>query len=172
VIDEPGASPGRLRHGHRCYEAAVRGTLRYDPPRSRLARPWTACVELPEDFAALARDRFFSRHNIRLDPPEFGFHATVFSGSADATPEVRRLWGHLDGESFQVQLTEELFWKGRCVWANAYFPEYFLLRDTLGGLDSSDSELWGHATIGTFPDGFELPRFLDYRDLEDWGFRP
>lgn len=160
------------RLAHRCYELELSGTLRYDPERGAAARPWTACIELPGDFAAEARERFFQRHNIRLDPPPFGFHMTIFSGPMDHAAGVERSWRHLDGEQLRVQLTHDLFWKGRCVWANAYCPEYFLLRDTLGGLDSSDSELWGHATIGTFPDGQELPSFLDYRDLDFWGFRP
>jgi hypothetical protein len=171
VKDEAPAR-ANLALAHRCYEERLRGVLRYDPSRERLKRPWTACLELPEAFAAAARERFFKRHNIRLDPPEFGFHMTFFSGPSDLTPGVERLWKHLDGEALDVWLTGELFWKGRHVWANAFCPEYFLLRDTLGGLDSSDSELWGHASVGSFPEGFELPRFLDYRDLDDWGFRP
>lgn len=158
---------------HRRYDAELVGTLRYDPARSRLARPWTACIELPEAFAAQARERFRLRHGIALEPPEFGFHMSVFNGPSDerAGPGVKAIWGHLDGEKVRVKLTSELFWKGRCVWANAHCPEYHLLRDTLGGLDSSDPELQGHATIGCFPPGTELPRFLDYRDLSLWGGR-
>lgn len=158
--------------GHRCYAASLGGLVRYDPPRPDRPPERIACIELPESFALDARARFKARHNIELDPPEFGFHMTIFRGRVDQTPEVERLWGHLDGERVQVQSTDELFWKDRFVWANCHCPEYFLLRETLGGLDCSDRELWGHATIGTFPPGSQLPRFLDYQDLPDWGFRP
>lgn len=157
---------------HRCYGATLRGTLRYDPPRGPRSARWTAVAELPEEFAAHARSVFKARHNIVLTPPEFGFHMTFFRGPVDWTPALERLWGHLDGESVEVHLTTELFWKGRFVWANAHCDHYFLLRETLAGLDHSDPELLGHATIGVFPEGSTLPRFLDYRDMPDWGFRP
>ena len=158
--------------GHRCLETVVTGRLRYNPHRKTSIKPWVACIELPDDFAKKSREIFSKRHNIVLEEPEHGFHLTVFRGPVDHCPALERIWGHLDGEKVQVHLTNELFWKERFVWANAYCYEYHLLRETLCGLDSSDSELWGHATVGTFPEGWELPRFLDYRDLPDWGFRP
>lgn len=158
--------------GHRCYERELVGRLTYDPIRTGRERPLVAVIDFDDEFAVSARAWFKRRHGIELDPPEFGFHMSVFRGPIDRSDAVERLWGHLDGALVRVQLTNELFWKGRCVWANAHCPEYDLLRHTLGGLDSFDSETWGHATIGTFPPGFELPRFLDYRDILDWGFRP
>lgn len=158
--------------GHRCYEEELTGILRYDPPRPGRDSEWVACIELPEAFAERARQRFFERHNIVLEPPEFGLHMTVFRGRVDQGSQLARVWGHLDGEKIKVQITSELFWKERFVWANCHCPEYFLLRQTLAGIDCSDSESWGHATIGNFPEGSMLPRFLDYRDLGDWGFRP
>ena len=161
-----------LALGHRCYDTVLAGRLRYDPARKSSQKPWVACIEFSDEFARLARERFAKRHSIALIAPEHGFHMSVFRGSIDHCPELERMWGHLDGEIVNVHLTSELFWKGRCVWANAHCPEYHLLRETLCGLDSSDSELWGHATVGSFPEHWELPRFLDYRDLPDWGFRP
>jgi hypothetical protein len=161
-----------LALGHRCYERRLVGVLRYDPPRGARRREWTACIELPEEYAREAREAFHERHGMRLEEPEFGFHMSVFLGPQDACTELSKLWGHLEGEKVEVLLTSELFWKGRCVWANAYCPEYFLLRETLCGLDCADPQRWGHATIGTFPQGKEFPPFLDYRDLPDWGFRP
>lgn len=158
--------------GHRCYASRLDGVVRYDPDRGARPSDGVACIELPEAFAADARARFKARHSIELEPPEFGFHMTLFRGRVDQTPGVQRIWGHLDRERVQVHATDELFWKERFVWANCHCPEYFLLRETLGGLDCSDRELWGHATIGTFPPGLRLPRFLDYQDLPDWGFRP
>lgn len=160
------------RLGHRCYQAELLGTVRYDPrrPGSR-ARPWTAVVELPGDFARLARNDFERRHGVRLDEPEFGFHVTVFSGAHELTPSMERSWGSFEGARARVLLTGELFWKGRCVWANAHCAERDMMR-MVAGLDDADPELWGHATVGCFPPGRELPRFLDYRDLPDWGFRP
>lgn len=159
---------------HRQYKIRAQGLIRYDPDRPfGREKPWTASIELPEEIAQRTRDVFKARHGIELDPPEFGFHMTLFRGGVDFTPALERCWGHLDGERAIVRLTDEAFWKGRFVWLNADCDEYFLLRDTLCGLDSrSDPELRGHATIGTFPAGRELPRFLDYRDLPDWGFRP
>ena len=158
--------------GHRCYEHEVLGRISYDPSRPGLVSHLVAVIELEDAFAVNARARFESRHGITLDPPVYGFHMSIFRGSIDQCDSVERLWGHLDGEKSQVQLTNELFWKGRSVWANAYSPEYNLLRHTLAGLDTFDAETWGHATIGTFPQGCEFPRFLDYRDLDLWGFRP
>lgn len=170
--DDAPQAPRNPLLGHRCYEELFDGVIRYNPPRLRRSSEGVACIELPEVFAQAARARFKARHNIELDEPEFGFHMTLFRGPVDATPEVERVWGHLDGERAAVLATSEMFWKDRFVWVNCHCPEYLLLRETLGGLDCSDSELWGHATIGTFPPGFQLPRFLDYRDLPDWGFRP
>lgn len=169
--DEGGQERNSLL-GHRCFETRLEGILRYDPPRPNgRTAPWRAVVELPEEFASRAREAFLHRHGIALEPPEFGFHMTVFRGAVDRTDALERSWAAFDGERVGVLLTGELFWKGRCVWANAHCPEHDLLR-SLAGLDASDPEGWGHATVGCFPPGLELPRFLDYRDLEDWGFRP
>jgi hypothetical protein len=171
-VDEPDAPARHPLLGHRCYEESFAGVVSYNPSRSTRSSEGVACIELPESFATDARARFKERHNIELVEPEFGFHMTIFRGPVDSTAEVERLWGHLEGERVTVQATREFFWKERFVWVNCFCPEYFLLRETLGGLDCSDRELWGHATIGTFPPGSALPRFLDYTDLADWGFRP
>lgn len=159
--------------GHRCFDQRVQGIIRYNPHRP-IGYPteWCACIELDDSLAFDARARFASRHGIALEPPAFGFHMTLFRGPVDRTAALQRSWASFEGERVDVLLTRELFWKDRFVWFNAHCDHYRLLRETLAGLDDSDPELWGHATIGTFPNGFALPRFLDYRDFPDWGFRP
>ena len=160
------------RLGHRCYQNELAGTVRYDPVRPHgRSKPWTAVVELPDDFAQSARADLERRHGIVLNPPEFGFHVTIFSGAHELTPALERSWGAFEASRARVLLTHELFWKGRFVWANVYCPERDMMR-MVAGLDDADPELWGHATVGCFPDGFDMPRFLDYRDFPDWGFRP
>lgn len=159
--------------GHRCFEHRVPGVIRYNPERPLgKSNEWFASIELDESWAADARARFSERHGLVLEPPEFGFHMTLFRGAVDRTDALERSWASFEGERVEVLLTGELFWKDRFVWANAHCDHYRVLRETLAGLDDSDPELWGHATIGTFPNGRALPRFLDYRDLPDWGFRP
>lgn len=160
-----------MRLAHRCYEHSTRGVIVYDPPRAN-PMEWTAVIEVEEEIARLARWRFERRHGVELLAPDHPAHMTLFRGPSERVEGLERVWGALDGERVEVLYTQEMFWKDGFVWLNAYCKEYFLIRETLLGMDHSDNELWGHITIGRFAEGEQLPRFLDYHDLFDWPAHP
>lgn len=154
-----------VRWAHRCYEERLSGVIEYENDRARVRLDHS-------DLWDQLRSQFERRHGIELIQPEHDPHLTLCAGAFELGEQGQLNWGALEGETVDVWVTRELFWKGRFVWVNAYCERARLIRETLWGLDGADEETWGHVTVGLFPPGRELPRFLDYRDLEDWGFRP
>lgn len=160
-----------LRLAHRCYEHVTRGQVVYDPPRKK-ALPWSAVINVNDGIGELARWHFKKRFGVELLKPSYPAHLSLFRGPDEYQEGLEQVWGAMDGDFVDVHYTQEIFWKNGFVWVNAYCKEYFMIRETLLGMDHCDNELWGHITIGQFAEGEEMPRFLDYHDLASWRYHP
>lgn len=153
---------------HRCLVSREVGAIRYAPRIGDLDTRHFCVVNLDPAKGAALREDFFRRHGIELEEPAAGFHLSIATG-ADGPVSMSPAWGAMEGEEAIVHLTAETFWNGSYAWVNAHCESRETIRSLHLGLDCSEPSLWGHATFGVFPRKHCLPRFIDYRDLQDWG---